>query len=381
MSLRRSAYKRYLLLLVVLLSLLSLPLTWTQKMRAAFAATWVPLWKKAGTVCSSSSKYQIMHNEYKRLESENHLLRLEVAKLKTLLDQQGVIEAVRQESEAYASNGVKRRFSESSLLQSLLLQAIPASVIYRDPASWTSSFWISVGEETNEKLEKKMIQKNSPVVVGRGVVGAIDYVGKKQSRVRLITDLGLRPSVRAVRGHPQVQVLMENMDVLLKSLRFWADIPLSSEELTSLASALQILKNRLLEQSSDDYYLAKGIVQGRGTPLWRGPGQKLRGIGFNYDFGDDEGPARDLQTGKPIDSHSTAPAVPLLKIHDLLVTTGMDGVFPAGLRVAEVTKIFPLKEGGYTYDIEATPIVGNLDELYTVFVIPSLGFDFLDQPR
>ena len=58
-----------------------------------------------------------------------------------------------------------------------------------------------------------------------------------------------------------------------------------------------------------------------------------------------------------------------------LVTTGMDGVFPMGLKIAEVTRVYPLREGAYSYEIDAVPFVKNLDSLQTVFIIPKVGFD------
>ena len=77
-------------------------------------------------------------------------------------------------------------------------------------------------------------------------------------------------------------------------------------------------------------------------------------------------------------------AIPLIQVHDLLVTTGIDGVFPPGLRVAEVKKVFPLSEGAYTYEIEAIPTAGNLNNLQHVFIIPPVVLDdrgicFFDQ--
>ena len=45
-------------------------------------------------------------------------------------------------------------------------------------------------------------------------------------------------------------------------------------------------------------YLAKGELYGSSKPLWRTQRHQLKGTGFNYDFADGEGPARDLQTGK-----------------------------------------------------------------------------------
>ena len=70
--------------------------------------------------------------------------------------------------------------------------------------------------------------------------------------------------------------------------------------------------------------MAKGELHGSSKPLWRGYSQVLKGIGFNYDYADAYGPARDLRTGK---TTANSPGISLLRVNDLLMTTGMDGIF------------------------------------------------------
>jgi cell shape-determining protein MreC len=203
-------------------------------------------------------------------------------------------------------------------LRSLLerqLFSIPAQVIYRDPSSWSSSLWVNVGEDNNQALSQPVIAKNSPVMSEGALVGVVDYVGKSQARVRLITDSGLSPAVRAVRG-----------------------------------------------ANLEDGYLAKGEVHGSSAPFWRSRGPILKGVGFNYDYPDEEGRARDLKG-----------PVPILKEGDFLLTSGLDGVFPPGLRVGTVSWIAPLKEGSYAYEIEVRPAASNLNDLQTVFILPALS--------
>lgn len=338
---RRYPYKKYLLLIGALFLLLSLPPLFMRSIRGkVFALFFRPM---------KLSSRGLRDSESERLEAENHLLRIEIGKLHALLE-------------------------HAAPDDPLLAKAAPARVIYRDPGTWTSSVWIDVGEQTGP-----VVQKNSPVVVGRALVGVIDYVGKKQSRVRLISDVGLKPAVRAVRGHAQNMALVEHINPVLRHLSLRKDLPVSREEQIALGRMLTQFKERLSEDS-EGWYLAKGILQGAGTPSWRSVNHTLRGVGFNYDFPDAFGPARDLETGKPMDAKSALPAMPIIKVHDLLVTTGLDGIFPPGLSVAEVTKIFPLREGAYTYEIEAVPVVENLDSLQTLFVIPPLGYEEEDQP-
>ncbi len=328
---RRYPYKKYLLLVGALFLLLSLPPLFMSSFRGKVFAFFSPTMKM-------SSK-GVKDSEVEKLETENHLLRIEVMKLRAHLEHAGLDDSV-------------------------VAKAIAARVIYRDPASWSSSVWIDVG-----KLTGPMIQKNSPVVVGRALVGVIDYVGKRQSRVRLISDVGLKPAVRAVRGHAQNMALVEHLDPILRHLSTRKDLPISRDDQTTLVRNLTQFKERLSDDC-EGWHLAKGILQGAGSPLWRSVNHTLRGIGFNYDFADAYGPARELASGRPI-----------IQVQDLLVTTGLDGVFPPGLSVGEVTKILPLQEGAYTYEIEAVPAIGNLDALQTLFVIPPIGYDEEDQPR
>ena len=77
-----------------------------------------------------------------------------------------------------------------------------------------------------------------------------------------------------------------------------------------------------------------------------------------------------LRTGEIIDSNDKKTRVPILKVGDLLVTTGMDGVFPSGLKVGEVVDVEPLKEGDCYYELTAKPTCNHIDELSYVFVLP-----------
>jgi cell shape-determining protein MreC len=63
-------------------------------------------------------------------------------------------------------------------------------------------------------------------------------------------------------------------------------------------------------------------------------------------------------------------AEPILKVGDLLITTGMDGIFPMGLRVGIVSQVMPLQEGACSYEISAKTTCGNLDHLSYLTVLP-----------
>ncbi len=286
----------YLLILFLLLLFMSLPISFVESFRGRIIAWVSPI--------LFHKKENIENQELVQLHLENHLLRNEISQLTELLH----------------------------LQMKDLPEAVPARVIYRSLSSWNSSLWINVGEEDNHQLRRDIILKNSPVTLGTAVVGVIDYVGKHQSRVRLITDTGLTPSVRAVR-----------------------------------------------EVDGELRRLAKGELHGSSHPLWRSQAQILHGSGFNYDFPDEFGPARDLRTGFPFNADQNATPISLIQPNDLLITTGMDGVFPSDLHVATILEITPLKEGDYTCSLTARPVVDNLDDLSLVFVIAPIGFDPSDR--
>lgn len=234
------------------------------------------------------------------------------------------------------------------------LSALPAQVIYRDPNSWSSSLWVNVGEENNLALGYEIVAKNSPVLADGALVGVIDYVGKKQARVRLITDSGLSPAVRVCRGASQQRELGHQIQALLNLLE-------KRDDAKDLITQLSHLKEKTALEWEDGY-LAKGEVHGSSAPFWRSRGPLLKGIGFNFDYPDEEGLNRDLKG-----------SVPIIKEGDLLVTSGLDGVFPSGLRVGTVLSVAALKEGAYCYDIEVRPAVHHLNDLQTLFVLPAQG--------
>ena len=264
-----------------------------EKLQGTSVAMLAPAWIKFSNLKSKKTP-SFTEEEYQQLKLENQLLRNELYQTQEELQQEIAIE--------YPST--------------------TAQVIFRSPASWNSSLWINVGQADHPTI----ITKNSPVLLGTSVIGLIDYVGKHQARVRLITDSGLSPSVRA---------------------------------------------QRTIDNKT--HLLAKGELHGSSQPLWRTKSHTLKGIGFNYDFSDEHGPSRDLRSGEP--QNEKDPPIPIIEAGDLLVTTGMDGVFPPGLEVATVTTIQTLHEGDYFYELEAVPTAGNLDDLSLLFVIPPLGYD------
>jgi cell shape-determining protein MreC len=365
---RRISYRPYFLLILFFFCVMSLSQSTSEKIRSFVVCSFAPTWKgfnflkeKATPLHAAQSSQDCLD----RLSQENQLLRSQIENVREwLLYEDRIQEQVaRYKLLQTSGNDPKEFFMRRSreLAHSLELQisALPAKVIFREPASWSSTLWINLGEKDNLKLGKKIIDKNSPVLLGTTVVGIVEYVGDTQSRVRLITDARLCPSVRAIRGGEQNRYVLEHLEALGFALEVRDDLFSSKEEHQLLAQEMHRLKKAILAQSGN-FYLAKGEIHGTSHPLWRSRSQVLQGKGFNYDFSDVEGKSRTLRSE----------LVPLLRPGDLLVTTGLDGVFPPGFRVGLVSTVQTLKEGASSYEIEAVSTAGNLDLLTHVFVLP-----------
>lgn len=372
---------------------MSLPQKASERLRSCVVCSFAPPWRglsfvKEKSICLLTLPFPgAAHSpqvslELERLSQENQLLRSQIENVRDwLLYEDRIQEQVERykslsqtaDADSIWKDFFTRRSKELCNALDLQIQSLPAKVIFREPASWSSTLWINLGEKDNEKIGKKIIGKNSPVLLGTSIVGVVEYVGRNQSRVRLITDSRLAPSVRACRGKEQNRFLLEHLETLIFSLELRDDLFSSHEEAAQIQQQLNRLKNTLLQRAGN-LYLAKGELHGTSKPLWRSRSRILKGVGFNYDYPDQEGPARDLRSGAPYDTLRKGEAVPMLCPGDLLVTTGLDGVFPPGFRVAIVSTVQTLKEGASSYELEAISTAGNLDELTHVFVLsPSLN--------
>jgi rod shape-determining protein MreC len=388
---RRISYRPYLLLLLFFFFVMSLSHESSERIRSCVVCSFAPCWRgfnflKEKALFLLTLPLSIARHcpgdafEIERLSQENQLLRSQMENVREwLLHEDRIQEQVTRYklllqtefNESFWTEFFKRRSQELYHALGLQICALPAKVIFREPALWSSTLWINLGEKDNQKLKKKIVGKNSPVLLGTSIVGIVEYVGDHQSRVRLITDSRLTPSVRACRGNDRNRYLLEHLEALVFSLELREDLFSSTEESAALNQHLDRLKKTLLQQSGD-FYLAKGEIHGMSHPLWRSRSQILKGIGFNYDFSDDEGPARDLRSGEPYTMSRRGGLIPLLRLGDLLVTTGLDGIFPPGFRVGVVSAIQTLKEGASSYEIEAVSTAGNLDLLTHVFILPPL---------
>ena len=308
----------------------------------------------------SNRRFLEGESELLQLKIENKKLKDDLEEVRNWIIAEDRIEAhVKRIEELSKTNNYsqfyQRRLHDNLKLLEKEIYSVEAKVIFRDPSFWGAGFWIDKGAKENRDLGVQIIAKNSPVLFNEALIGIVEIVEEKRSYVRLMTDSALTPAVRAIRGGEQNLALLHNIATLEDELQFQDAIatPTIFEELAHIKKSL--------EASGEALYLAKGELRGSSYPLWRSRSPVLKGVGFNYEFSDAEGEAHTIHDKL---KH------PLLKVGDLLITSGFDGLFPAGIPVATVSKIFPLKEGDFAYEIEALLNSGNLDRINRVQIFP-----------
>lgn len=289
---------KYLVWILAIGLILLTPLKWSLKFKD----------RLLGLICCQSEKQTLDPN----LKIENYLLKKELQKF---------------------------RLSESK-------KTVCANIIYRDPLSWSSFAWIDVGS----KDQIPFLKKNAPVVVDDVLVGIIDHVEATCSKVRLITDPKLHPSVQIHRGSQKVFDVKQTARLFQNQLRYYKELPLSDQEKQQWEKQLSSLLEKLDPQEHYER-LSMGFLSGMATSFWSTQRPYLKGSGFAY--------------------HDETRTFLLVDVGDLLVTSGLDGIFPPGLKVAYVTKVYPQKEGDYVAHIEGEPLL-YLDKANVVTVIPSV---------
>ena len=233
-----------------------------------------------------------------------------------------------------------------------------AKIIFKEPFSSSSFAWINLGELYNQKIGGKILAKNSPVVVGDVLVGVVEEVFLNYSKIRLITDPNLVVSVRAIRGDQQLKNLdskvMELLDCLELTEDFkWADKEQLKVTLTSL--------HEQLEKDGNDRYFAYGEIYGREYSPFLAFQNELIGDGFHLKVEE-----RLLRTS----TESRGFKDVIIKKGDLLVTTGLDGLFPKGFKVGIVTDVSPAQIGRLAHKIKARSILENIHEVQFVQILP-----------
>ena len=250
--------------------LLSFSRSTTEKMNGRTVAFLSPIWEgltkakmaliNAFDTSNPTPKFEHQHGfvlsmqeEMQRLRLENQLLLNQLTDLQVILDEKQLLDRqlkdVSQASLEIADILPKESYQKyHQRMKSLLdvkINCMPARVIFRSLDTWNNSLWINVGTDHNIQGKNPIIAKNSPVLVGDSVVGVIDYVGRRQARVRLITDNTLTPSVRVARGGEQDGQVVEHIDFLLHRLKRTKKLIIANEDRESLSALLKELRVQL----------------------------------------------------------------------------------------------------------------------------------------
>lgn len=358
----RFDFKPFLLLVLAFVITFFFPRKGVELLQGVCRATMMPSTQLASIFRSPAS---IDSEQLEALRFENQQLSQQLKEIRDFILQDPLFEEVSDKAQKDRLSHMMEKFSSNKV-------SLVATLIYREPSSWNSFIWVNVGTKDNEKLGRTVVAKHSPVVIGDSVIGAVEWVGKTQSKIRLITDSSLSPSVRVLRGDQQLALLGAKLSEVIGQMSLIQGLFFDEGEKDAQLQPLIDVKNRLVGEKRAGTMLAKGVVRGMSYPLWRAEHTTLKGSGFNYDFSDDAGPARELRTGKILGKSNKDKGMPLIEVGDLLITTGLDGVFPPGFAVGYVSHISRLKEGNFSYDIEATLSAGSLRDIAMVWILPPM---------
>ena len=352
---KKRAWLSYFILAILCFSLLNFRLPFIMSLRG-------PFFGFEELFAASSVDHKAI--EISELKAENTHLKAQIEEAEAYLLSEDHIESIYKKCTKYENENAEefssfytRRLEQMISFLRLAKWQVPCNVIYREPANWSSAVWVDVGSKQNKIYKKEIIAVDSPVIIGNQLIGVVEKVEKNKSLVRLITDSTVSPSVRCVRGNEQ-KTHIYNYCKQLKDL-------LQIEDHTTFKNLMQELDASIaaFDEDGQTAYLAKGYMVGSSHPIWRGRSLTLQGVGFNYDFGDDEGAPRSI--------HETT-RMPLFQKGDVLLTTGLDGVFPSGLLVAFVSHVYPLKEGAVSCDLEAKIACPEFSDLRKVTILPPM---------
>ncbi|WP_201456498.1 rod shape-determining protein MreC [Chlamydia sp. 17-3921] len=279
-----------------------------------------------------SENSSILDNSY--LEIENLLLKEQIEDLK---ERVLLMEASQHPPPLFPT-----------ILSPYFCKLIEGRVIYRDSTHWSNSCWVNVGKNQG-------VQRNSAVLSKNVLVGLVDYVGDKQSRIRLITDIGMNPSVVALRGNIQIWWVKQKLKELINLIEWLPHTYIVEKDKYEKISQLKELSS-LIQSEESNQELLRGTLSGMRGSLWKQETTLLRGEGFCFSDG------KTLLPG------------------DFLVTTGLDGIFPPGLPIAKISKVFFPRDGACAFNIEAESLASNISALSHLFILPPMEFNPNDRP-
>ena len=212
------------------------------------------------------------------------------------------------------------------------LQSISAKVIHRTRLSWYKYCWINVGLEDNKKIGQDIVSIDSPVVQGNALIGIIDKVEKKKSRVLLITDNSNTISIQLLNKRDSNEKLVN----LLKQ----ASLLAKNEDRSPLLNCIDTIRKKYPTKTPHNI---TGEVNGI--------------CDLNIFNGDIMLSARLFCDPKSVK----------LETGDILVTSGLDEIAPQGVEVGIIADI---TEDICSYNLKLLPACDDINKVYFVSVLP-----------
>ena len=152
--------------------------------------------------------------------------------------------SVEENSMAAWARNREGEYQEALLDAACLNEKYPfyvANVVYQANTPWSSTVWVDVGALTEHVPFP--IEKNCPVVSQDILVGVVDYVGARASRVRLICDPSIKPAVRVVRGGARSRQLMASAQQIRGAVAAQPTLLPKPELASALVKLLDCLAN------------------------------------------------------------------------------------------------------------------------------------------
>lgn len=357
-------HKTYGFLFLTLLTLLLLPSVFLKKIQN----NWVHSFNR---VFSKTTKFESVAEDQVILE--NQILKSQITYIQEwIFAQQKMDDFILEIKKLEKNQGLslinqdaqKKRLKILGDYIALFGRYAIGTIIFKEPFSSSSFAWLNVGELYNQKIGNNLIQKNSPVVVGDILVGIVEEVFLRHSKIRMVTDPNLVVAVRAIRGKSQSREINRKAYDLLDTLELSQDFNWDQKE--TLKSLLAELHTNLEKEGQDRFY-AKGEVYGAEFSPFYSYDHTLIGDGFQMQV--------QSKSSKFLQTPDGFKEV-VIKRGDLLETTGLDGIFPKGLKVAIVTEIAPSKLGRLAYKIKAKSLIEKLQDIQYVQILPPI----LDKP-
>jgi cell shape-determining protein MreC len=324
-------------------------------------------WLKLVELVSPEKRENYLKTTYEELSLENQILKSQISYIREWIAAQQKVEEFFSEMKKLEKTeklmlvnqeSQKKRFKILADYVNLFSRHAFAKIILKEPFSSSSFAWVNVGELYNQKIGYQLVQKNSPVVVGDVLVGVVEEVFLHHAKIRLITDPNLVIAVKSARGKSQLKVMNEKALELLDTLELVEDFGWEKkQELKDLIAELHVN----LDREGQDRFYAVGEVYGAEYSPFFAFHNSLVGEGFHFQAKSKESTGFSNMEGfKEI----------VIKKGDLLETTGLDGIFPEGLKVAIVTDTSTSKFGRLTYEIKAKSLIANIHEIEYVQILP-----------